>query len=183
MTKVRRQKKATKGFTIIEVALVLAVAALIFLVVFLAVPALQRNQRDDARKRDVADTVQAVVNAIANKNAIPGTGNVYNGTAVATTDLGAYLDPVSGNVDFINVVAGSGTGLVVTYPYTFTATAATTAAGTATSTNPSINAIIVYTGATCDGHTKLKAGATRSAAVVVQVENGGAGKYYCQTAN
>ena len=64
MTKVSKQQ----GFTIIEVALVLAVAALIFLVVFLAVPALQRNQRDDARKRDVSNVVQAVVNAVANQN-------------------------------------------------------------------------------------------------------------------
>jgi len=33
-------KKSQKGFTIIEVALVLAIGALIFLVVFLATPAL-----------------------------------------------------------------------------------------------------------------------------------------------
>ena len=35
-----------KGFTIIEVVLVLAIAGLIFLMVFLALPALQRSQRD-----------------------------------------------------------------------------------------------------------------------------------------
>ena len=38
--------KNKKGFTIIEVVLVLAVAGLIFLMVFLALPALQRAQRD-----------------------------------------------------------------------------------------------------------------------------------------
>lgn len=48
------------GFTIIEVALVLAVAGLIFLVVFLALPALQRSQRDNARKQDVARIVAAL---------------------------------------------------------------------------------------------------------------------------
>ncbi|HPW47952.1 MAG TPA: prepilin-type N-terminal cleavage/methylation domain-containing protein, partial [Candidatus Saccharibacteria bacterium] len=36
-------KKDQKGFTIIEVLIVLAIAALILLIVFLAVPALQRN--------------------------------------------------------------------------------------------------------------------------------------------
>ncbi|MBS7346174.1 MAG: type II secretion system protein, partial [Candidatus Sacchiramonaceae bacterium] len=38
------------GFTIIEVVLVLAIAGLIFLVVFIALPALQRNQRDTQRE-------------------------------------------------------------------------------------------------------------------------------------
>lgn len=41
-----------KGFTIIEVVLVLAIAGLIFLMVFIALPALQRSQRDTQRKND-----------------------------------------------------------------------------------------------------------------------------------
>ena len=41
-----------RGFTIIEVVLVLAIAGLIFLVVFLALPALQRSQRDTQRRQD-----------------------------------------------------------------------------------------------------------------------------------
>ena len=45
--------KNKKGFTIIEVVLVLAVAGLIFLMVFLALPALQRAQRDAQRKQDL----------------------------------------------------------------------------------------------------------------------------------
>ena len=35
-----------KGFTIIEVALVLAVAGMIMLAVFIALPAVQRTERD-----------------------------------------------------------------------------------------------------------------------------------------
>ena len=42
-----------KGFTIIEVVLVLAIAGLIFLMVFLALPALQRSQRDSQRKNQL----------------------------------------------------------------------------------------------------------------------------------
>ncbi|MDQ3065292.1 MAG: prepilin-type N-terminal cleavage/methylation domain-containing protein, partial [bacterium] len=38
-----RIKNNNKGFTIIEVLIVLAIAGLIMLIVFLAVPALQRN--------------------------------------------------------------------------------------------------------------------------------------------
>ena len=43
-----------KGFTIIEVILVLAIAGLIFLMVFIALPTLQRNQRDTQRKNDLS---------------------------------------------------------------------------------------------------------------------------------
>ena len=46
--------KSKKGFTIIEVVLVLAIAGLIFLMVFVALPALQRSQRDTQRRDDMA---------------------------------------------------------------------------------------------------------------------------------
>ena len=46
--------KTKSGFTIIEVVLVLAIAGLIFLMVFVALPALQRSQRDTARRNDIA---------------------------------------------------------------------------------------------------------------------------------
>lgn len=48
------------GFTIIEVALVLAIAGLIFLVVFIAWPALQNSQQDTARRQDVGRVVSAL---------------------------------------------------------------------------------------------------------------------------
>ena len=49
-----------KGFTIIEVVLVLAIAGLIFLMVFIALPALQRSQRNTQREDDLARIVTAV---------------------------------------------------------------------------------------------------------------------------
>ncbi|RKV92712.1 MAG: prepilin-type N-terminal cleavage/methylation domain-containing protein, partial [Candidatus Saccharimonas sp.] len=49
-----KQQIKDRGFTIIEVVLVLAIAALIFLMVFIALPALQASQRDTARKSDVS---------------------------------------------------------------------------------------------------------------------------------
>ena len=58
--------KDAKGFTIIEVALVLAIAGLIFLVVFLALPALQRSQRDNARRQDASRIATALQNCMAN---------------------------------------------------------------------------------------------------------------------
>lgn len=50
----------SKGFTIIEVVLVLAVAGLIFLMIFLALPALQRSQRDLSRKNNTAIVAEAI---------------------------------------------------------------------------------------------------------------------------
>lgn len=59
-------KQNIKGFTIIEVVLVLAIAGLIFLMVFVALPALQSGQRDSARKTDVGSVATAVSNYTAN---------------------------------------------------------------------------------------------------------------------
>ena len=51
---IKNNIKSKKGFTIIEVVLVLAIAGLIFLMVFIAVPALQRGQKDTQRRDDMA---------------------------------------------------------------------------------------------------------------------------------
>lgn len=47
-------KKNNQGFTIIEVLIVLAIAGLILLIVFLAVPNLQRNARNTTLKNDAS---------------------------------------------------------------------------------------------------------------------------------
>ncbi|MBI4033489.1 type II secretion system protein [Candidatus Saccharibacteria bacterium] len=59
-------KKLNKGFTIIEVLIVLAIAGLILAIVFLAVPALQRNSRNTAIRSDAAGVLAAVNDYIAN---------------------------------------------------------------------------------------------------------------------
>ncbi|MBQ3436827.1 type II secretion system protein [Candidatus Saccharibacteria bacterium] len=64
-----------KGFTIIEVVLVLAIAGLIFLMVFVALPALQRSQRDTARRNDLARVDTSLVQYQTNNQ---GTNNGSN---------------------------------------------------------------------------------------------------------
>ena len=67
--------KSKKGFTIIEVVLVLAIAGLIFLMVFVALPALQRSQRDTQRRQDYADLLAAMNSYITNNNgSLPADG-------------------------------------------------------------------------------------------------------------
>lgn len=82
-------KRNNRGFTIIEVVLVLAIAGLIFLMVLIVVPAMNRNSRDTARKNDVSLVSQAVTNYTgANRNAWPTAGR-----------LEEYVDKLSGNSD------------------------------------------------------------------------------------
>ncbi len=67
-----QQKNNKRGFTIIEVVLVLAIAGLIFLMVFIALPALQRGQRDQQRKNDVSRVQTAIQNYQSNnRNKLP----------------------------------------------------------------------------------------------------------------
>lgn len=54
MPRNNQNQQAKAGFTIIEVVLVLAIAGLIFLMVFVALPALQRSQRDTQRRNDMS---------------------------------------------------------------------------------------------------------------------------------
>lgn len=78
-----------QGFTIIEVVLVLAIAALIFLMVFIAVPALQRGQRDTQRRSDVSRINTQVSNFMsANRGAIPTAANM---TTATTGFVARYL--------------------------------------------------------------------------------------------
>ena len=60
--------KNKKGFTIIEVVLVLAIAGLIFLMVFIALPALQRSQRNTRRRQDMARILSAFNDYQANNS-------------------------------------------------------------------------------------------------------------------
>ena len=57
-----------KGFTIIEVLIVLSIAGLIMLIVFLAVPALRRSARNTERKNQVATYVGAINEFMQNNN-------------------------------------------------------------------------------------------------------------------
>lgn len=68
-------QKQQNGFTIIEVVLVLAIAALIFLMVFIALPALQRTQRDSGRKQDIGTVASAASDYTTNHNGTPPTAS------------------------------------------------------------------------------------------------------------
>ncbi|MBQ9029636.1 type II secretion system protein [Candidatus Saccharibacteria bacterium] len=64
----KQLKNSRRGFTIIEVVLVLAIAGLIFLMVFLALPALQRSQRDTQRRNSLGEFRTQIVQYQSNNN-------------------------------------------------------------------------------------------------------------------
>ena len=90
------KNRKAKGFTIIEVLIVLAIAGLILLVVFLAVPALQRNARNTSRKQAIAAILGGVSEYVNNNNGTLPTALVNSGGNTLTIGAaGTNQVPVS----------------------------------------------------------------------------------------
>ena len=80
----QQNNSSERGFTIIEVVLVLAIAGLIFLMVFIALPALQRSQRDTQRRDDLARVSQALTQYQTNNNGrLPSSSASASNTALS----------------------------------------------------------------------------------------------------
>ena len=170
----KRQTNTMKGFTIIEVVLVLAIAGLIFLMVFIALPALQRSQRDTQRRDDMSRFMSSIQNYQSNNN-----GKVPTTNAEMLIFLRKYLsmDParVQGTVPAPNAADefvdpdGNSYGVVITSPG---------AAGTPLNALNNMDHIVhYYTGVKCGGgEGQLVANAgNRNYAILYKLE--GAGVY------
>ncbi len=150
------QTHKEKGFTIIEVVLVLAIAALIFLMVFIALPALQRSQRDTARKSDASSVAAAVTSyTSANRGSFP-----------STAQLATYVSPAAGKGE----VSNNTTTITV---YTTNVTG---------NKSPAAGLVAVYKGAKCNtvsnSNANLVAGTAAQFVVVTKLESGN-GQYFC----
>lgn len=109
--------KQKQGFTIIEVVLVLAIAGLIFLVVFLALPALQRSQRDTARKNDLGRFMSQISSYQSNnRGAVPPNAGVaaFETSYLTMNGTETFADPRS---DRYSYATGAGTPTVGTIQY------------------------------------------------------------------
>jgi prepilin-type N-terminal cleavage/methylation domain-containing protein len=156
-----QQTNKQKGFTIIEVVLVLAIAGLIFLMVFIALPALQRGQRDTQRRDDISRFISQLNSyATNNRGSIPTSANQLN--TFKTTYMkwtsgedGEFKDPQTG-VGYV-VVLESGTDPGV----------------------PDIGEVQYIPGVECNNESLSSAGSNRQAAVRTQLESGGV---FCQNA-
>lgn len=64
----KKLKEQSRGFTIIEVLIVLAIAGLIMVIVFLAVPSLQRSSRNNQIRNDASVTLGYINEWASNNN-------------------------------------------------------------------------------------------------------------------
>lgn len=93
-------KQASGGFTIIEVVLVLAIAGLIFLMVFLALPQLQASRRDTQRKSDAGRILAGAENFASNRNGVYPSS--VDSDWIATNMPGDFTDPSGIAYDFVS---------------------------------------------------------------------------------
>jgi prepilin-type N-terminal cleavage/methylation domain-containing protein len=150
------KQKRSEGFTIIEVLIVLAIAGLILLIVFLAVPALQRNSRNTQRNNDVAGVLGVINEYASNQNGNLPTQICPNGTTLSIGGGGNCTNPNPTNPVTVTVSGQFTTFNISAVPNPLPATAT---AGT----------LQIYTGATCNGNA-LAAGSGRSIAAWYVVE-------------
>ena len=132
---IQTNNRTVGGFTIIEVVLVLAIAGLIFLMVFLALPALQRSQRDTQRKDDLSRINTQITNyQSSNRGKIPTAGSGTGGIIGSGGFVQNYLKG-SGSVASSNEYADPSTGT----GYSFTIS----------TTNPNQGQVNYQTGRIC----------------------------------
>lgn len=162
---------AKKGFTIIEVVLVLAIAGLIFLMVFVALPALQRSQRDTQRREDMSRFMSQLAQYQANNNGATPTGADAAALKTAYTNFitnylrvggDAFADPNGTNYTIGGVIICT--------------SASTGCAQKSVAGDLSSGFIRVYTNATCNGETPQYEAGARKIAITYKLEGAG---IYC----
>lgn len=88
-------RRSAQGFTIIEIILVLAIAGLIFLLIFFALPALQRASRDTQRTQAAQQAMALLDQFRTNTGRYPTTAADF--VAFSSTYPFAFKDPYTGN--------------------------------------------------------------------------------------
>ncbi|MBS7346619.1 MAG: type II secretion system protein [Candidatus Sacchiramonaceae bacterium] len=97
------KSKIRPGFTIIEVVLVLAIAGLIFLMVFIALPALRRNQHDTQRKNDMSRLSSAIESyKVNNRGSLPF--DVWPDSSKVVPETDNKNSPIHSSVSFSSVL-------------------------------------------------------------------------------
>lgn len=167
----KRNINSKKGFTIIEVVLVLAIAGLIFLMVFIALPALQRSQRDTQRRDDMARFSSQLSSYQANNNG-KTPGNDYKTlTSKMKTEYTNFINNYlkAANDSFADPSTGS--------DYTIKdVTICTKTACKQMSSSSNLGEISVYTNATCEGESPKYVQGDRKIAFTLKLEGAG---IYC----
>ena len=164
------KSNSRSAFTIIEVVLVLSIAGLIFLMVFIALPALQRNQRDTQRKNNISLLKDAIERYKANnKGKLPWLYGVWGNQN--TNNFGSnylkwgteFKDP-SGIYLWLSVNDASVGANVESWVHPGYAHYA--------DTNHRVNYIFLFVGYKCNGRTSTPAG-QNNYTILYALEGGG----------
>ncbi|MBQ3465096.1 type II secretion system protein [Candidatus Saccharibacteria bacterium] len=179
-----KKRDYNEGFTIIEVALVLAIAGLIFLMVFIALPAVQRTQRDAKRRDDIGTLLTAIQKYQSNnRGALPDTGTssiTVNWSSIGTSPaagswgslyksfLGeSFADPKGTNYTLVAKMCGVPAGQECSGDINSVE---------GKTFNENAYKIYIAVGAICDGSKAVGSNNPRRAAAVYKMEGAGA---YC----
>ena len=106
--------KNKKGFTLIELVIVLAIAALILAAILIAVSGAQKSRRDTQRKDDVTKIVSYLEQSASNNSGNYPTGvgvGAFN-TSYLPTATSKIKDPSSGTVYLLHTTTGSQDGKI-----------------------------------------------------------------------
>ena len=155
------------GFTIIEVSLVLAIAGLIMVMVFIALPALQRQSRDAERKEDSLVFLEALKKYQQNnRGALPkGTANI------SRDDWANNTNPDNDWVIFYNQYLGDSFKSPSGEKYTLYVDVCTLGIGGSLCSYYNYeHDFIIFTGATCNGNQAAQSSNPRNVAIVVPLE-------------
>ena len=156
--------KKQKGFTVIETALVLAIAGLIFLMVFVALPGLRAQQRDTDRRAAVTTVIQRIKDYQADsRGSLPKDWSKFRNEYLGGDD---FLDPNGSEYTLVNVQCNAD-GIDKDCKNS----------NLANSTFPNSYRIYVVTEATCSGEKAIKSSNPRKVAVLYRLEMSG---IYCQ---
>ena len=144
-------KRNQKGFTLIEVVLVLAIGGLIFLLAFLAFTQTQTNRRDTQRRTDLNRVSAEMQNYAADKNgAFPTSDSQFD--SFLTDYMSGTKDPSSNNAYTRVASLGTTAGQI---KYTYWATAGT---GTATAANTFCDGVTLNKAKSWKAEMKLEKG-------------------------
>lgn len=155
---------SSKGFTIIEVLIVLAIAGLILLIVFLAVPNLERNSRNTQRKNDVQSILGAVSEYESNNaGSLPATGADSATLSGSTLTIGASgAAQATANLGYYNT-----SGAVSIVPCGATSVGSSCSGLTA----PDTDHVEIVEGAACGTDNTPVGASARSIAAYYKIEN------------
>ena len=162
------EMKKQKGFTVIETALVIAIAGLIFLMVFVALPGLRAQQRDTDRRTAVTIVIDNIKDyQTNNRGSLPKDWGVFRDEYLGGDD---FMDPNGMEYALVNIQC-SADGIDKDCKDNQLTN------DLAKSNFPNSYRMYIVMGANCSGEKAIKSSNPRKVAVLYRLESAGV---YCQ---